>query len=658
MEKAGIMILLILLSPTAAWGAERLARLLSPELRRIELRLAEVEGELENLPKLIDRPFASRYGFRSGNLEREDEEQWAQIDLKKSRKISRIVAVPVNIALIGERGAGYGFPRRFRIEVADNPEMEGAVTVVDRTAGDVPNPGAYPLDFPLEGVEGRYVRFVSTRHFPVEEGFIWALEELLVLSGKRVVSVGERPEASSSLELFPNWSAQRLNDGFSALGMPVNSEKSPTRGHLSEVADFPGPEKWVVVDLGREYPIDEIRLLPAEQESFEHPGLRSFPRSYVMELAGDSEFTDPNWSFAFPKTNLVGYPGDRPVILQAGGARGRFLRLRTTNLWGEGNRVGFALAELQAYSGDENVALGKAVTASDSADGTPDGEWFPAAAVDGNTSLHRIIEIPEHLDLIARRGDLEREGGLLLAKKERKVAVIANILSYGGGGFASLLALGAGCALFWQRAIRERGLRQLREQIARDLHDDIGSNLGGIVLLGEVGAAHSADPLSREDFRMIRDAADEASVSMRDILWLIQSGDMGLQDLVKKMRQSVDVILGEKEVFLSVEPPDFRDHRLSLLFRRHVLFSYKEALNNIRKHAQSSKVGVKILVDSTHFTFSIRDDGLGFDPSVSRLPGHGLDNLRRRAERLKGTCGIKSVVGEGSEVTFTAPLKS
>ncbi|QTN32340.1 hypothetical protein HZ994_08360 [Akkermansiaceae bacterium] len=610
------------------------------------------------MPKLIDRPFASRYGFRSGNLEREDEEQWAQIDLGKSMEISRIVAVPVNVALIGERGAGYGFPRRFRIEVADNPEMGGAVTVVDKTAADVPNPGAYPVDFPMKGVEGRYVRLTSTRHFPVDEGFIWALEELLVLSGNRMVSVGGKVSASSSLDLFPNWSVNRLNDGFSSLGMPVSTQASPTRGYLSAVSNFPAAEKWLAVDLGREMPIDEIRLLPVESDDFEHPGLRSFPRGYVVELAGDAGFSEVPWSLAFPNSNLVGHPGGRPVILQSGGARGRYLRLRTTGLWGEGDRVGYGLAELQAYSGDENVALGKAVTASDTFEGTPDGEWFPAAAVDGNTSLHRIIEIPEHLDLIARRGSLEGEKVQLSAKRERNIARISGILGYGAGGLVVTLALGTAWSVGRQRVVRERDLKLLREQIARDLHDDIGSNLGGIVLLGEVGSESSTDPQSRDDFRLIRDAADEASASMRDILWLIQGGETGLADLVAKMRQSADTILGDKKVSLIVEPADFRDIPLSLLFRRHVLFSFKEALNNIRKHAGASKVDIRLAVDARHFTFAIRDDGIGFDPLSAAHPGHGLHNFQRRADRLGGTHRIESAPGCGSEVTFTAPLKS
>ena len=206
--------------------------------------------------------------------------------------------------------------------------------------------------------------------------------------------------------------------------------------------------------------------------------------------------------------------------------------------------------------------------------------------------------------------------------------------------------------------MRKRDLLQLRGQIARDLHDDIGSNLGGIVLLGEVGLEHSADPQSREDFRMIREAATEASASMRDILWLIQGGETKLADLVTKMRQSAEMILGDKQVSLRLEPADFRDLRLSLLFRRHVLFSFKEALNNIHRHAEATEVEILLRINDRQFSFKVRDNGIGFDPNTPEISGHGLHNFRRRAERLGGSHRIKTVPGRGSEVTFTAPLRA
>ena len=239
--------------------AERVARVFSPEMRRTEARLGQLAAQLASLPELRATAFASRYGFRSETLVEQERPQWVQIDMERSYPIDCVVAVPTHIPAIRNRGEGYGFPLRFRIEVANDPGMADAVTVVDRTAADVENPGLYPLIFRLKPAEGRYIRFTSTRHFPVEEGFVWALEELIVLSGNNTVGVGGISEASSSLELFPNWSVERVNDGQSVLGIPVTAEASPRRDYQSATTANPQEEKWLRLDLGREYAIDEVR---------------------------------------------------------------------------------------------------------------------------------------------------------------------------------------------------------------------------------------------------------------------------------------------------------------------------------------------------------------------------------------------------------------
>jgi signal transduction histidine kinase len=109
---------------------------------------------------------------------------------------------------------------------------------------------------------------------------------------------------------------------------------------------------------------------------------------------------------------------------------------------------------------------------------------------------------------------------------------------------------------------------------------------------------------------------------------------------------------------MTVEPADFRDRELSLLFRRHVFFAFKETLNNVRRHAAATAVEVRITLRPGHLVFSIRDDGVGFDPAVAAAGGHGLVNLTRRAARLKGACRVESGPGRGTRVEFEAPLQS
>lgn len=127
----------------------RIAHITSPSLRRTAMRLAEIDRELTGLPALLSEPFASRYGFRSATFDEPDTPQWLQIELEQPETIDRIVVVPVHIPTLGQEGVGYGFPRRFKIEIAEDPAMADAVTVVDHTAEDFPHPGRYPVDFKI-----------------------------------------------------------------------------------------------------------------------------------------------------------------------------------------------------------------------------------------------------------------------------------------------------------------------------------------------------------------------------------------------------------------------------------------------------------------------------------------------------------------------------
>ena len=637
---------------------ENIARVFSPEFRETEARLYALVGELADLPELQAKPFASRYGFRSSILLNRHHPEWVQIDLGKSWSIDRIVAVPVHIPDLGEEGEGYGFPLRFKIEISNDENMESAVTVVDRTGEDVVNPGRFPMTFKVKPTQGRYIRFTSTRHSPFKDGFIWAMEELLVLSGNNTVSVGRHVKASSSLGLFPNWGKRRINDGMSALGLPVTIEKSPNRGYQSAVTQDFYEEKWLVVDLGKDYLIEEIRLLPLESEDFQTLGLQSFPRSWTVELANGIEFTDVTWRHERNRSNVVGLPGGCPMIVSTKlPRRGRYIRFSAQSLWGAENKAGFALTEIQAYSEGENVALGKPVKAKDTVEGDS-GVRAPEFVTDGFSGRHRLVEYPEYLDLIRLRGELLREQKSLFVRRDDKVRRAGLALVYGGSGLGSVGIISWGWLMLKRRTLRNRAVAQLRDQIARDLHDDIGSNLGGIVLLSQMGSLKGEDAQSREDFKAIKDAAEETSKSMRDIVWLIERGNSNLRELVTRMRQSTEVILGDKMISLAVKPANFRDRELSLLSRRHLFLAFKEGLNNVRRHAEATEIDINICIERHDLTFEIRDNGKGFDPQGISVPGHGLTNLYRRAGRLAGSCLIESSPGHGTRVFFKASLNS
>ena len=252
---------------------------------------------------------------------------------------------------------------------------------------------------------------------------------------------------------------------------------------------------------------------------------------------------------------------------------------------------------------------------------------------------------------------MEAERDALIDKRHRKIRQTGGMLAYGGIGVGTLAVLGWGWMLARQKTMRRRAVAQLREQIARDLHDDIGSNLGGIVLLSEMGSRHSTEPQAREDFEAIKVAADATSQSMQDIVWLIQRGNTGLRDLVTRMRQSARALLGEEVLALTVDPTGFSDVQLSLFFRRHVFFAFKETLNNVRKHAGATEVEARIVIEGRSLGFEVRDNGVGFNPLDLTERGFGLANLQRRANRLHGNFRLDSSPGAGTFVSFKAPIR-
>lgn len=200
------------------------------------------------------------------------------------------------------------------------------------------------------------------------------------------------------------------------------------------------------------------------------------------------------------------------------------------------------------------------------------------------------------------------------------------------------------------QALEQReAVERERMRIARDLHDDVGSNLSSIVLLSQI-----SEPPSPADVSDIRRIAAETIESLRDIVWFINPAFDSLADMVARMESATnDLLHGIPHEFRSERiPPDVK---LSPIFRRNVFPAFKETLHNAAHHARASRVEVDIRVTDGKFEFCVSDDGSGFEEERVKL-GNGLRSLRRRAADLGGMVTIDSPPGQGTRVTFSAPL--
>ncbi len=185
-------------------------------------------------------------------------------------------------------------------------------------------------------------------------------------------------------------------------------------------------------------------------------------------------------------------------------------------------------------------------------------------------------------------------------------------------------------------------LERLRVRIASDLHDDFGSALTRIAIHSEqiqnTGKKEIVSTLSKK----IGEISREVISSMSDIVWSIDARNDTLKNLLDRM-QEVNVnafSMGDIEI-------NFRhlgmskDKSIPVDYRQNIYYIYKEAINNILKHASASSVD--ILLDNTNHQFRmyIKDNGKGFDP-LHQKGGNGLRNMQMRARRIHGELTIRS----------------
>ncbi|HEY2910220.1 MAG TPA: DUF1553 domain-containing protein, partial [Gemmataceae bacterium] len=175
----------------------------------IELERAIAEGKQLNGTR---RP---EYGYHSAIEARQDRAKWVQVDLGAAMKLDRIVLRPCHDDFNGI-GPGFGFPVRFKVEVAEDADFRKGVTVIeDCTAKDFPNPGIAPLKLDAGGKSGRFIRVTATKLAPRQNDFIFALAELEAIDADgRNLAAGKPATALDSIEAPIRWRKTNLTDGI------------------------------------------------------------------------------------------------------------------------------------------------------------------------------------------------------------------------------------------------------------------------------------------------------------------------------------------------------------------------------------------------------------------------------------------------------------
>lgn len=206
------------------------------------------------------------------------------------------------------------------------------------------------------------------------------------------------------------------------------------------------------------------------------------------------------------------------------------------------------------------------------------------------------------------------------------------------------------------RALEE----ELRRAIARELHDDVGTNLAALGM----HLAMAVDALSPDSRERVGERLTDCQRLIGDITRAIRDmqtnlhppvlDDYGLVAALRWLAETIGARSGlEVHTQASADFPRLAPSTELALFR-----ITQEALSNVWRHARATWVEVELARSEGKVTLTIEDDGAGFDPSAPRRTersGWGLKTMAERAEVLGGIFTVESSGGHGARIMVQVP---
>lgn len=308
-------------------------------------------------------------------------------------------------------------------------------------------------------------------------------------------------------------------------------------------------------------------------------------------------------------------------------------------------------------------------------------------------SLHLAAQNEKTAQLQALYEADKKEKEISLLKKDQQLnhAIIQrqNIITQGAVALTVLFLL-IGILIVnryrtIQKARRLIELEKMRNSIARDLHDDMGSALSSINITSKVALEYlresgfvkniarfaqtsdvcpSDEPLPAapvnvleghslsEHLRKIYKNSGLILENMSDIVWTINPVNDTMEKVVFKMREFATDILEPLNIEFSFsQAGNFNEVKLDLQMRRDLYLIFKEAINNAAKYSKCSNVDIMISEKNRQLQLQIKDDGVGFCRNEIKC-GNGLKNMEKRAGQINGHLTICSSPENGTIITL------
>jgi len=198
---------------------------------------------------------------------------------------------------------------------------------------------------------------------------------------------------------------------------------------------------------------------------------------------------------------------------------------------------------------------------------------------------------------------------------------------------------------------RQQAIQKERERISLDMHDELGAGISALKLQVEFLGQKTTDKQLKKDVEELLSTAESMNLSMREILWSLNSKNDNLKDFVRYICNYGEKFLHRTNIAFQYSYSGIDGTKsISSEIRRNLLLCVKEALNNIYKHSEATAVQIQIQIVSSTLQIEISDNGKGLLPEVR--PGNGLKNMERRMSNIAGTFQV-TPSGQGLHIIFS-----
>lgn len=206
----------------------------------------------------------------------------------------------------------------------------------------------------------------------------------------------------------------------------------------------------------------------------------------------------------------------------------------------------------------------------------------------------------------------------------------------------------------------EDKLHGMRDIIANDLHDDLGSTLSSIglysqVAIKEIDTGKETNTV-KEILQKISNSSQRMMEAMSEIVWAIHSKNDAGEELVTRIKNIASERLAHSGIKFSIESVKMIDAiQFTMEARRNITLLFKEAINNSAKHSGANQIKCDLKMKGEQLVIQIIDDGSGFDQNT-KSSGNGRSSMENRVNSLKGSFSLISSPNHGTQILIYLPL--